>query len=245
MKTKFNPIQHLGSPKRLNFAFILAIVFISIIQTGCVVYVPNVINTPLLSNKGDIQANLNIGESGFDPQLSAAVSDHVGIMLNGSYRFNADNSSYNEVHRFIEAGAGYYTQFENVGRFEVYGGAGFGNLKTIGGGDNTSLQDLDVDSYRLFLQPDIGVKTRYFEGSLASRLVWLYLDLGNETKTNFFIEPAITLKGGAKDVKAVLQFGYSFQTSYIDNIYDPLLLSIGIQATFGGGNAQTKKQPTP
>jgi hypothetical protein len=245
MKTKFNPIQHLGSPKLLNFAFILAIVFISIMQTGCVVYVPNVINTPLLSNKGDVQANLNFGESGFDPQLSAAVSDHVGIMLNGSFRLNADNSVYGEVHNFVEAGAGYYTQFENVGRFEVYGGAGFGNLKATYTGDLFSQPNLDVHTFRLFLQPDVGVKTRYFDGSFASRLVWLNLDMGNETNTNFFIEPAITLKGGAKNVKAVLQFGYSIQTSYIDNFYDPVLFSIGIQGTFGGKNAQTKKQPTP
>jgi len=234
------------SLKLINFTRLIAVILMAAIQTSCVVYVPNVINAPLFSDKGEVQANLNIGESGFDPQLSAAVSDHVGLMLNGSFRTNNKNSAYGEVHNFIEAGAGYYTKLETIGRFEVYGGAGFGNLKATDVDFWTSRPDIEAKSFRIFVQSDVGVKTDYFDGCFNPRFVWLNLDLGTETMTNFFIEPAVTLKGGSKNIKVVFQFGYSIPTDYyFDNFYDPLLLSFGIQGTFGRKNIQSKKQPEP
>jgi hypothetical protein len=226
--------------------FYLLGIIVTIIQTSCVVYVPNVINTPLLSDKGEFQINLNVGESGFDPQLSAAVSDHVGIMLNGSFRFN-NSYDYGETHSFIEAGAGYFTKFEDIGRFELFGGIGSGNLKAINYDFwNSPDQDLDVKTFRMFLQPDIGLKTNYFDASFAPRLVWLNLDLGTETSSNFFIEPAVTFKAGPKNIKLVFQIGASFPTGKTyENFYDPLLLSFGIQGTIGRKNNQDIQLPSP
>lgn len=43
-------------------------------------YVPNVINTRLLSNKGDTRLNVNSGFSGFDPQFAYALTDNTGIL---------------------------------------------------------------------------------------------------------------------------------------------------------------------
>ncbi len=222
-------------------SFLTGCLFI-LLQTGCVVYVPNVINTPLLSEKGEIQANLNFGSSGFDPQISGAVSDHVGLMLNGSFKNSSwNNSIYFNKHNFVEAGAGYFKKFEKYGVMEVYGGAGIGNIKSYYQ-DIWSDSAVSVKSRRFFIQPAMGVKTDYFEGSFASRFVLLNLDIDSETRTNFFIEPAVTLKGGSKNIKAVFQLGYSFPLGAVtDKLYDPFLLSFGIQGSFGTKNLHAKK----
>jgi hypothetical protein len=242
MKRQFNRTVKNTMCLSMKITWIIAVILMAVLQTSCVVYVPNVINTPLLSDKGEVQANLNIGVSGFDPQLSAAVSDHVGLMFNGSFRFNTNsNSAYEEVHNFVEAGAGYFTEFEEKGRFEVYGGVGGGNLKASNVDFWTSGPDIEVKTFRAFVQPGVGFKTDNFEGSFASRLVLLNLDLGTETATNFFIEPAFTIKGGSKNIKAVFQIGVSIPTGYhYDNFYNPTLFSMGIQGTFGRKNTQAK-----
>ena len=234
--------KDLRSQPGFTFSFFITGIILSLFLTSCYVYVPNVINAPLLSNKGEVQANLNIGESGFDPQISAAVSDYVGVMVNGSFRFNNNNSTTGEIHNFVEAGAGYYTKFENIGRFEIYGGAGVGNLTANNANFWTSTEpEIHVKTFRLFLQPDIGVKTNYFEASFAPRLVLLNLDMGRENSTNFFIEPAITVKGGAKNIKIVFQAGCSIPTGmYYDNFYDPLIMSVRIQGTFGRKTEKAK-----
>jgi hypothetical protein len=227
-------MKRLSLVKSMKYSFFITGFIIIMLHWGCVVYVPNVVNSPLLSSKGEIQANLNYGYSGFDPQLSAAVSDHVGLMINGSFRNSEWSSMYFTKSRFVEGGAGYFTKFEEYGIMEVYGGAGFGNIdayyEDIWTGDPVA-----VNSVRYFIQPAIGMKSDYFQGSFASRMVLLDLDLGNESKTLFFIEPAITLKGGSKNIKGVFQVGFSLPLSNVmDNFYQPMLCSFGIQATFGG-----------
>jgi hypothetical protein len=229
--------------KKLMYFVYFAGIIITALQTGCYVYVPNVVNTPLLSNKGEVQANLNIGESGFDPQIAVAVTNNAGLMLNGSFRFNDNNSTTGEIHNFIEAGAGYYTKFEEIGRFELYGGAGIGNLRARNNDFWTYIgPEIEVNTLRLFIQPNVGVKTDYFEAALAPRLVLLNLDIGKETKTNILIEPTITAKGGFKNVKLVFQWGISVPFgNHIDNFYDPFIVSIGIQGAFGRKRAQKKQ----
>jgi len=60
---------------------IYILVFIILIINGCApAYVPNVINTPLLSNKGEIQTSIHTGIAGFDPQFAYAITDHIGFM---------------------------------------------------------------------------------------------------------------------------------------------------------------------
>jgi hypothetical protein len=55
--------------------------------TSCApAYVPNALNTPLFNNKGEIHIAANTGISGFDPQLAYAVTDNIGVMVNGSFR---------------------------------------------------------------------------------------------------------------------------------------------------------------
>lgn len=193
-------------------------------------YVPNVINTPMLSNQGEIQASVNTGFSGFDPQAAYALTDHIGIMASGSFADTESDTTDNfHKHRFAELGAGYYTKIQENGRFEVYTGYGSGKV-------NAEYQNelwhtgTDVNYGRFFIQPGIGVGTEYFDGSLAARMVRVNMEQDNEKVHAYFAEPAVTAKLGYRYVKAVIQFGLSIPFSEdVPFNYSPFLLSVGIQ----------------
>ncbi|HRZ97612.1 MAG TPA: hypothetical protein P5084_08650 [Paludibacter sp.] len=209
-------------------------------------YVPNVINTPMFTEAGEVNVAVNFGESGFDPQLSASLTDHFGIMLNGSLSKQTDYSLNASSHRFLEFGAGYYTKSNTFARFEVYGGYGFGNFKAqhyftpIYNDSPSYLIKSDVNCNRFFIQPGFGIITDYVELSLASRFVNVnYLsgpdsDNGLRGVPFFFVEPALTLKAGSKYIKGVLQVGTSLllNYNYVGYEYDPFILSLGLQVKF-------------
>jgi hypothetical protein len=198
-------------------------------------YIPNVINTPLLSNAGEFKASVNGGLAGFDPQISYAITDNIGIMLNGSFASRTSDSTNNfHKHQFVEMGLGYYQKFGNSGRFETYGGAGFGKLKAEYENE-LWMSRSDVNSRRFFIQPGVGVSTNFFDGSLAARFVYLYLVQGSKSNTGLFVEPAITVKLGPENIKAVFQLGFSSSMNYsnIEFNHQPFLFSIGLQATLG------------
>jgi hypothetical protein len=69
--------------KKINF-FCLIPLFL-VIQSCSLAYIPNVVNTPMLSDRGDLKAAVAAGVSGVDFQLSGAVTDHIGLMLNGNF----------------------------------------------------------------------------------------------------------------------------------------------------------------
>jgi len=49
-------------------------------------YVPNVINTPMFSDKGELQVAIHSAIlSEYEPQISYSVTNHIGLMLNGSF----------------------------------------------------------------------------------------------------------------------------------------------------------------
>jgi opacity protein-like surface antigen len=200
-------------------------------------YIPNSQNVPLLEEKGDIK--LNIGNK--DLQVSYGISDHLGIMANGYYNKNEwsltsetlDNQ-YLSKRLLIEGGLGYYTTFGENGRFEVYGGAGYGNVKydydLLDNGALIQSNTFGIDMMRIFLQPAIGLQTDNFGFAFSSRLVsvnffnvdsigYTQIELEeeglNELEDNMFIfvEPALTLRFGIKYVQLQLQPYYNLQVS--------------------------------
>lgn len=235
------------------FAIFYVIGIIMLFQACTVKYVPNVLNTPMFSKAGEVNMVANFGESGFDPQLSASVTDHIGIMLNGSFWDQSGNSTNYTSHTFMELGAGYFTKLK-IARFEVYGGYGLGNFYSqyyytpIFTDTEGHLERSDADCNRFFIQPGIGLSTEHFEMSLASRFVNVNFfkdtDTGNSLKgiPFFFLEPALTLKAGFKNVKGVFQIGTSIllnNDTYVE--YDPFIVSFGLQLSLDAFVHQQKK----
>jgi hypothetical protein len=212
----------------------LAILAIILLLASCTpAYVPNTLNTPLMSNKGEIQVGANVGLSGFDPQASFAVTDHVGLMLNGSFRNSTSDSSDSfHKHVFLEGGCGYFTKIGSIGRFETFGGYGFSKLQAYSE-NGIWASYADATCNRIFIQPAIGIATKVFDGSFATRMVMVDMHQADMQNTGFFLEPALTLKLGYKYVKGMLQFGLSFplNSEVIDFNYQPFLFSVGLQAT--------------
>ncbi len=235
MNCQINDLFKYISKERMKKENILYVTVMILIISGCATaYVPNIINTPLLSNKGEVQAGVHTGLSGTDLQFSYAVTDNIGVMLNGSFaNRTSDNTDDFHKHKFVELGTGYYTKIGENGRFETFGGYGYGKLKAD---FNNSLWNthLDVNTSRFFVQPAIGVTTDIFDGSLASRFVMVKMHQASNKTTEFFFEPVITSKVGYKNVKAVFQLGFSIPliSDNIDFNYQPFLFSIGLQGLF-------------
>lgn len=88
------------------------------------------VNSPMFNNQGGFQATIAAGNNSFDAQTAVAVSDNIGIMLNGSYGNETNNSIDNfHKHSFAEAGIGYYERFRERFRYEIYGGYGIGEVE--------------------------------------------------------------------------------------------------------------------
>ncbi|MFW6371230.1 MAG: hypothetical protein ACOC10_08515, partial [Bacteroidota bacterium] len=172
-------------------------------------YVPNVINTPMFKQAGELQGAAHTGISGFDPQVSYAITENIGLMVNGSFANQTSDTTDNyHKHSFIEAGVGFYKNYRSIGVFEVYGGYGMGTLNAFYENDLWSDQE-NVKTNRLFLQPAVGINTGYFIGSLSPRLVYVNLLQEPESLDGIFIEPVLTGKLGLPYVKMTLQVGFS------------------------------------
>ncbi len=211
----------------------------SIFITSCTpAYIPNRVNTPLLSNSGELQASFSTGISGFDPQISYALTDKIGIMANGSFANRKNDTTDNyHVHNFLELGSGYYGKFDNIGRYGFFGGFGIGNVKTDFSNDITS-KKIDATLNRFFAQPSIGAVTNYFDGSFALRMIFVNTRLNNNISDNpdgndFFFEPVVTTRFGYKYVKLLLQAGLSFRVLNAGYRYEhqPFILNFGIHFT--------------
>jgi hypothetical protein len=188
----------------------------------------------MFSNKGEIQASLHAGNSGFDPQLAYAITDNIGIMANGSFANSKSDTTKNyENHKFGELGIGYYKKLNNNTMIEFFGGFGLGELKSY---DNTWFvsNEREIKSNRFFLQPAIGFSNINGMFSFTPRFVVCNTTNvhTNISYTRSFIEPTITGRIGFNNIMLTGQLGYSFamhSTLSNNNLdYNSLIISIGI-----------------
>ncbi len=230
----------MGIKRNVFISAIILPVFIFILHGCAPAYVPNAVNTPLLSNAGEFHASLATGTSGIDPQIALGITDHFGIMINGSFANRTSDSTDDfHKHQFIEMAPGYYTNFEKNGRFEIYGGYGIGKIQAEF--DNIFWRSYsNVSYYRIFIQPSIGFTSDYAEGSLAARIVMLNISQEHNQNTGYFVEPAATIKFGAKPVKMYIQLGFSLpvNTSKVEFNYQPFMFSFGVQGSLGRKEAK-------
>jgi hypothetical protein len=210
---------------------IILIILIMILNSCAPAYIPNVVNAPMLQKKGDIQLNLNTGISGFDPQTSYAISNNIGIMLNGSFsKWNSNSTENFRRHNFVEIGGGYFKGFGDIGIFETYTGAGFGNISANYENELWS-DNIKLNNMRLFVQSGIGISTNIIDACFSPRFTYVKLYQNSNSEYSFFIEPVISIKLGYKYIKAVLQAGLALPIQKETGFnYQPLIVSVGIQS---------------
>lgn len=196
-------------------------------------YVPNIVNTPLHTDKGEAEIATNFAISGFDPQASYAITEHIGIMVNGSFADRTSDTTNNfHKHNFLEGGVGYFTLLNDKTVFECYTGYGYGMVKAEYSNELWKAQTY-TRLNRVFLQPAIGVTTNVFTGSFATRIAYVNLYQNSHTEDKVFLEPVLTAKMGYKYIQTIVQLGISFpvgNNETMDFNYQPFILGIGIQA---------------
>lgn len=216
---------------------VICILF-SIVICSCspTFYMPNTQNVPLHTAKG--QTNILGSANGdmVDLQLSHALGDNFGVMLNGALVPEQTNVNGNGGKgAFVEFGGGYFKPISTNFLFEVYGMAGFGSMKNINTSQVAEYPNttgiFESNMSRIAIQPAFGYTSRYFSAAVSSRMgsinymnpkgsmIWNNIDqIKRFTDKNsyFMIEPALTLRGGLEKVKIQLQIQKSFNVSEKD-----------------------------
>jgi hypothetical protein len=226
--------------KTVRYLILLILNVVSLSSCNKLLYIPNSHNVPLLEEKGDIKVGVTIK----DLQVAYGITDHLGVMANAYYNKNdwavSNGTSifldynYKSTRSLFEGGLGYYSAVSDYGRFEVFGGAGFGHVNydyyTIENGRRTQSNIFGADYTRFFLQPAVGMQGNLFGLAFSTRLtgvnfssidttgytpVELTEEGLNELEDNmfFFIEPALTFRVGVKYVQFQIQPYYNLQVA--------------------------------
>ncbi|MGV3589303.1 MAG: hypothetical protein ACO1OF_20010 [Adhaeribacter sp.] len=103
---------------------------LAVLVSGCTsVYMPNVPNVPMFTQKGELSAGAHTTLKGnITFNTAYAVTDHIGVLLNGSM-LSSERKKQDFRHNLLEGGVGYFTSFgpEQNRVFEVYTGFGKGS----------------------------------------------------------------------------------------------------------------------
>jgi len=212
-------------------------VFIIMLVYSCTppLYIPNTANVPVLLKQGDLEVGISTGSNGWDAQLATAVTDNIGVMLNGSFANTAgnDRKDYHK-HHFTEMGIGYTYILntedveESKMKYFISGFVGGGMGKTSGVvefneffGSDTIVNSLSGDYSRIYFQPFIGMSNKHMSLTFSTRisrvsfssitydLSWASSYDQQSPRNNIFYEPTVTFKIGGKYVKFFTQIGVS------------------------------------
>ena len=235
--------------KNLNFLFISCLLF-TITSCTTTLYIPNGSNVPLLRENKELKVTVS---SGNNLQAAYAVTDHVGLMANGFWTLSTGDDNEIPGNRkgkgsLVELGAGYFSRFSNM-VLETYVGGGIGKLDY---NDTENGKSYSSGGSRVFIQPNLGWTSKYIDVAVSGRLSGVkynnflaegytpaeldqeFLRKANvEDKLWVFFEPAITLRGGYKYVKAQFQYGLSSKLTTGDLKFADTYSSIGLVFDIG------------
>ena len=233
---------------------IAIIVLVAAIATSCspLFYSPNSQNVPLISHKGDNKLTVAGNGNQVELQGSYGITDAFAIQANGGLYIprNEDNGNGGSG-KFFEIGGGYFTPIQDNFVFEAYGLVGIGSMEnhfpSTKEANPESTAKISANVMRLGIQPNFGYKSKYFEAAISSRIVNLMynnikgdlifdaenqIDYLTENKSNFLLEPALTVRGGLERIKLQVQYGYSYNLSNNDFKQDNSFLTVGLSFKF-------------
>lgn len=199
----------------------------------------------MLADKGDVHITTtgginDIGEGDlFNLQVVGSPLRGLGV-IGGFSRY----SHKSDIATLGDLGLGIYRKLTegSTGKkliVETYGGVSLANIRT----------DVNMDLTRYFIQPGLTFKSYYFDTSIQIRYSGLqyrnfdanghneaYLieksliyDNGTRIDDQFyvFVEPALTIRGGYKFIKAQLQVAHSGTSYYIPWYYKSSTVTLG------------------
>ncbi|MHA4895297.1 hypothetical protein ACXZ1K_11130 [Pedobacter sp. PWIIR3] len=111
-------------------SYVFATILVTIFFSSCSsIYMPNVPNTPMLSQQGEFSGGLHVAYNGnLSLNGAYAASSHFGIIGSGSY-INNHSRRKDFKQKLIEVGGGYFNTFgpDDNRIIEVYAGYGGGS----------------------------------------------------------------------------------------------------------------------
>jgi hypothetical protein len=230
---KFIYISMVIANRHTHLLQVVGVIIALFFQSCAAHYATNMVNTPMLKQQGDLQIGGSVGHLGLNGQLAYAVSDNVGVMVNGKQHeaWYADDLATSNTVMFVEAGAGYYKWLSEHTIVELYGGYGLGEVNLVHAQKNT---DITYILSRPFLQPSIGVQADFFSLNLATRLTHAGLRSDSIELSGLFIEPAITTKLQFEQLSAIYQMGIvrTLHTDTPEMQVLPFWLAFGFQYNF-------------
>ena len=226
---------------------------ILIFLNGCVAYYPQVVDIPLIKQKGDLRINtgaffipnLNgtmyengnsaLSSFGFHATFSAGITDFLAAQSYASFDGMA------RIH--VQGALGVYKGFENNTVIESYNGFGYGN-----GFGSALIRETLKDNYWLaFSQFNIGktnVGAKKIDFGMGLKGGYLYTSLVETAPLDFFddiiykkngwiMEPSLFFRCGKGKVKFNTTINYLWTDTIIDNYYFPLSVSMGVNFRIG------------
>jgi len=221
--------------------------------TSCkIMYVPNTQNVPMMEEKNDLKVELSTK----DLQVAYAVTDHIGIMVNGYYNKNEWSATtsgpttleyqFLSKRSLIEGGAGYYTKLGEKGRFETYAGAGYGHIDYDYDllEDNVKIEkdEFGIGMMRFFVQPAIGSQGDNFGIAFSARVAGVMfsnMDTVNYTQTELVHEDLHELEDNMfifMEPALTLRFGFKYAQLQLQPYYNFKLSGPAIPAKKFGFN---------
>ncbi|NDP21941.1 MAG: hypothetical protein GZ091_12800 [Paludibacter sp.] len=220
----------------IKLSKLLFLIMFTFLGSSChLLYLPNQINAPVLTEKGDFSGSISTGLSNFNFQTAYSPAQNVGIMLNyaGGKTSSFENSTKTNIYNFLEGGLGYYLPLTSNILFDIYTGFGRGEAYTYDESFDTPTS-VNGKYSRLFIQPSITISSRdAFDANFAVRPVLIFMNKTTNYNTishstTLFFEPVITLKYGWKYIKIINQLGLSIPGTTIDYGMNPFILSVGL-----------------
>lgn len=221
--------------------FITLPIIIVLLFTSCkILYIPTTHNSPMLSNKDEFQVSALVG-TGVNLQSAYAVTDHVGLMLNGFFLssnkeidLGSDSTKkINELWLTFEAGAGYFTKVLDVFTFEIYAGGGTGRVPGDFRNVNYTYDGTQTAPMsKLFIQPAIGFRSKIVDISGVTRFSAITMN----NQMWYFFEPGVVAKLGYKNFRFIGSVGLSKpMEKLVESTWDymPVSMGLGLQYNIG------------
>lgn len=212
--------------RSLLFFLLIAFTFFS-----CSVYTPVLPHAPLLSEKKQFQANVNLQNiGGINGNLAYSFTNHLAVLANGSLKFNGKktHSAFDHYQNF-EIGVGYFTKIRKSDNwvFEAYGGCGLGNSE-YKSPDAFYLIKAQVNEVRYFKADNnivfgqiafgfkggkniMNMETGF--GLRANSVNFQDVKINNEIQDNVnnaFLLPFVFYRVGSGNLRTQIEYSYSF-----------------------------------
>ena len=218
----------------------LLLVCAVVVISGCspIYYAPNTLNVPMIREKGQVVVSAHRGDHGsFNFQGAYSPKQNWAVTADGFWAEEGTSSSIKGSGHMINGGAGYYRPLNSHFMWDTYGILGFGSVE-----NSFSQRDVSSSFVRYGVQPSIGFQSKYFDAFVATRIVGLgyFHTTGSEaievqylkdTRTQFLLEPAVTIRGGYDFVKAQFQLGHSHNMTNSNFKQDEDIVSLGVVFT--------------